>query len=354
MVPQLSTDPRPSTALMGLRALAPIMIFTSHWTEGLIDNPFYQQQLSIDLFFAVEGFLAASLLEREGQEAPLRRLVGQRVAKIYPLYLLGLLLSLGFAALFAAIGLPLWPADVLRGAVVWNSVLLPSFADPVFVFPLNPPTWAIALEIYVFVLFCALRHRLNLPALVAITGLSAGLCLLLSVLARDPNMGFGPQSYWGGYPRCLFGFFVGVLLHRIVRRWRAVLPHLHPLLIWGAFLGILSLRVHAIGLPLLVTAVPLLVGLAALASEPAWLRRLGQWSGQRAYGLYLLSYPILVGFHGAVASLGLTPQGLGLLAYYLVVLATIVLAAHATVGLPDRVSRFFKGTRPDLLTRRSP
>jgi peptidoglycan/LPS O-acetylase OafA/YrhL len=328
----MTSDHDRTIALTGLQALAPIMIFTSHWTEGLFRDPFMQSQLSIDFFFAVEGYFCARLMAEGGRDATFPSLIWDRLSRIYPLYLLGILMSLSIAAVLAVSGSVEWPWRIVEQAVTFNTFFLPTFVDSAYVFPLNPPTWAIALEVYAFVLLCLLRKRLNLHLLVPLV-LSAGLfCLAVSFLARNPNMGYQPQSYWGGYPRCLFGFFYGALAYHLVLRWGHRLPRLTPLLMWCAFLAMMLLPSKYVSLPLLVVAMPIVVLLSATAINPSWLRGVARQAGRLAYGLYMLSYPVLIAFRHGVEAIGRPQSALGLLCFYILVLGSIAVVSHVAVA----------------------
>jgi peptidoglycan/LPS O-acetylase OafA/YrhL len=325
---------QPSTALLGLQALAPVSIFTGHWAEGLMQNPLPQGQLGVDFFFAVEGFFAADIIVRTQANFSFLKLIFARVSKIYPLYLLGMLISLALAGILLCFNFVEWPMPVIKQAFLWNTWFLPIFIDPVFVFPINPPTWAIALEIYFYALLCLVRRALSIPRLLVGTGLAAFTCLLVSVLFRDANMGFQPSSYWGGFPRCMFGFLVGMLIYHIVRQQGPVLLSVNPILIWAAFLTVLMLPIHYIGLPLLFFVMPFIVWLGAVAKNPTWLRGIAVQAGRLAYALYLLSYPILIALHHLRGWLGnpQTPQEL-LVDYLLTLTVIFVIAYAATCAL---------------------
>ncbi|NLS05612.1 acyltransferase [Rhizobium sp. P32RR-XVIII] len=328
----MSSDHDNTIALTGLQALAPIMIFTSHWTEGLFKDPFTQGQLSIDFFFAIEGYFCGRLMAEGGRTATFQSLIWGRLSRIYPLYLLGILMSLSVAAILAEVGSVEWPWPVVQQAVTFNPFFLPTFVDPAYVFPLNPPTWAIALEVYAFAMLCLLRKWLNLHLLIPLV-LSAGLlCLAVAFLARNPNMGYQPQSYWGGYPRCLFGFFYGALAYHLVQRWGHKLPRLNPLLMWCAFLAMMLLPSKYVSLPLLVVAMPIVVLLSATATNPLWLRGVARQAGRLAYGFYMLSYPVLIALRHGVEAIGRPQSALGFLFFYIVVLGSIAVVSHVAVA----------------------
>lgn len=327
-------DARSNIALLGLGVLAPIGIMTGHWSDFSAPNLLPQGQLSIDIFFAIEGFFAAGILLRAGSGTSYWSLMGQRLLKIYPLYLLGILLSLVLVIPHALHGASDWTPATVQEAFLMNAALLPSFALYSFaVFPFNPPTWAIALEVYAFALFCLMRRHLTPSRLLVFTIAVAIAYVLLALMAHDTNMGFRARHYWGGYGRCLFGFAWGVLLYHVLRRLGPVLPSLNPLLIWAAFIGILFIDIPQAALPIGIIAMPLLVWLAAASTNPSWLEGIARQAGRLSYGVYLLHYPILLSFHHAAEDYRVPAELLATPWYYLLVLSTVILAAHVATGL---------------------
>lgn len=322
-------------ALMGLRALAPIIIFTSHWADELGDNPLRQSQLSIDFFFAVEGFLAAETMFWVGPHVSPLKLFGLQLLKIYPLYVLGIVASVLVNVGLTRLGVVEWTGTTMREAVLWNTLFVPVFVDKVFVFPLNPPTWAIALEIYAFGLLCLTRCWCCLRTLIPFVFTAAVICTLVSFQARNPNMGFAPQSYWGGFPRCLFGYFFGVLLYHLVRKYGSVIPRVNPILVWLAFVGIMFISTRHVGIPLLLIAMPVIMCLAVCATNPSWLRGFSQQAGRIAYGIYLLSYPIMIGMIYIVEKPTLNSSISAIFAFYAVLLTTVVLSAYGATLLVE-------------------
>lgn len=321
-------DPRPSVALQGLAALATLGIMTGHWADFYYPDLLPKSQTSIDTFFAIEGFWAAGILARAGVHDSFWSLVRQRLLKIYPLYLLGILLSLALVIPQSLQGPPGWTPALVREAFLLNSVMLPSFALYSFsVFPFDPPSWAIVLEIYAFVAICFVRKLLNLQRLLLLMlAITIGYVAMM-IVANDAHMGFRARHYWGGYGRCAFGMGWGVLLYHLINRFGPVLPRISPLLVWAIFIGMAFILSPIAAIPLVVVGSPLLVWLGAISPNPRWLEAFAGQVERLSYGIYLLHYPIIMTFVGFKV-LEIPQSAPAILGNYLFVLATVILAAH--------------------------
>jgi peptidoglycan/LPS O-acetylase OafA/YrhL len=325
-------DDRPHVALHGLRFLAAVCILTSHWSEGLrnLTHQFMPQNgICVDFFFAIEGYLTAGMLLRTGPETKLWPLLARQYAKVLPLFWLGLLIGLIFAIGFSVpLVLPDRPQPTmsvigLYGAV--NAALVPVFPSPQgMVFPLDPPAWAIILEVYVFTLMCLVRRWLNLPVTLAVSAVGAVIYAVLALHLHDANLGYKTVGYWGGWPRCLFGFFGGAGLYFIHQRYGRIVPRLNPLVLWVAFLVLQFVGLHKISLPLALVGMPVLVWLAVAATDPSWLGSIGKQAGRMAYALYLLPFPVVTALRALADHYHVAYTPLTNLLNYLVVCAVIL------------------------------
>jgi peptidoglycan/LPS O-acetylase OafA/YrhL len=329
------TAEQPYVALQGLRALAAICVMSFHWNDFVYDWLLPLNLIDVDVFFAAEGFFAASALMRTNANGAPWSVLGQHLLKIYPVYLIALLWGVLLAL---PLGVPLersmpeiWPQPAMQTAAALNFALLPAFVLPnSFVFPFNVPSWAIVLEIYAFVLLVICRRWLSVPTLFAIVGAAALVYAGTVVATHEPNPGFGTSNYWGGFPRVIFGFFGGALLYVFMQRFGSRLPRVHPLLAWGLFIGLQFPPFHVLRLPFVLFAVPLIVLLAAAGSNPRGLRGIAQEGGRLAHGIYILCAPVMVGV-GALANLLHLPKPIlfGPLSYLLQLALVIVLAYGA-------------------------
>jgi peptidoglycan/LPS O-acetylase OafA/YrhL len=344
-------DPFRNVALLGLLGLSPLAIMLSHWSEGLFQNLVPQQQVSVDLFFTIEGLLTAALLARAAPGVSLRSLIGDRIAKVYPLLVLGTLFGLlvFLQNIFSTPpGLELTRTSDLSipemgAALLRNLLFLPNLPHDGHVFPFDPPTWAIVVEVYAFVVICSARRWITVPRLIILTAAIAILFAFALSHYHDVNLGFRKLHYWGGFARCLYGFCTGMLLYHLVTHTQLGISGLHPLLIWGMFAALLLVHVsrnHVIhvALPSAMIGIPLIVLLAARARNPAWLQPIARQAERLCYPLYMLHFPMLMLCSNTVARLTLPLEWLATPWYYLISLALVLGVAHGATRLVERVT----------------
>ena len=324
-------------ALQGLRILSVLTILSNHWSDYLYVGLIPQQQIAIDAFFIVEGFLAARQLDRSCRQVGGWRLLWQRLLRVYPSYLIGLAAGAAATAPLAQANLAGWTMPELLRAVATGTIgwpIFPSYAEGA-VFPLNWPSWAIVLEVWAFVALYAQRQRSSLLSLSIIcAGAAIGL-VALSAHWHDTNLGWQARGFWGGLPRVVFGFFGGALLHGVVRKYGALPFRLNAIYAWILFVVTLFVKVPLVGLPLQLVVMPLLVWLGALSTCPACLTGFLQRAGRYVYPMYLLHFPVLTEFKAVGSRLGVAGHHMASLMSYILALALVVLASHLVVRLID-------------------
>lgn len=333
-------------ALHVLRVLVGLAIFANHWSENRYDRLIPQTQLAIDFIFFIEGLLAAHMLTgKPGLSAG--RAILDRFVKIYPIWVLALMIGFAGFVPTALAGENGWSVELLFGTTGLSLLFLPTFtaAAAGAVYPLNSPAWAIVVELVGFAALCLIWTRLTFWRLAAITTIACAMMLAMALAWYDTNMGWRDYAYVGGFPRMAFGFFGGVLIYEILRRWGRFVPRLSVLIAIAGFVAVQMLRIRLVGLPLLVTAVPLIVLLAAVATEPEWLKAVGRWSARYAMGIYLLGSPVLHLTRHAEHSLHI-PETLasGILGF---AISTLVLVAASVVivrGLDEPIRRILSAS----------
>lgn len=250
--------------------------------------------LCVDFFFVLSGFvIAAGWRGRLSRPADLPVFLALRLARVWPLHMVMLMLFLAFELVglaLAGAGImqrPLFgpghqPDQWLAAALLLNCFSL--VGGPVW----NVPAWSIAAEYWSWLIFGIVwvaggRHRLQLVA-----GLAALAWLLMLADGADLN-----RSWNGGLWRGLCGFLAGVLvLH---------LPRWQPSSWRRASLGEAAAVVLALALIILAPAAPwnlaapLLFALVVhtLASDAGVISRLLarpplQWLGLVSSAVYLV------------------------------------------------------------------
>jgi peptidoglycan/LPS O-acetylase OafA/YrhL len=281
-------------ALTGLRGIAAAWVLAYH--TGLSPSGY----LGVDLFFVLSGFIIAYNYADAGLAADgarYRQFLWRRLARIYPVYLVALLLTVAAVAALAPWGIALRKSAHFTVEGFWASVLMvQSWTLPV---PRvwNVPGWSVSAEwaAYLsFPLIAARVRRVDSPhtALLAILVLYALLALAMNTLGLRATLSYG-------LVRIAAGFTAGVLLHRL---WmlrgaprdgdgaRAVLWLV--LLVGGATAFEMSVARFSAAAWLPVLAAAVVYGLAS--SRSRWLcGPFAQWLGRISFSLYMVHWPIV-------------------------------------------------------------
>jgi peptidoglycan/LPS O-acetylase OafA/YrhL len=181
--------------------------------------------LFVDFFFVLSGFvMSEAYLSRIGSGEAFRTFLIRRLGRVWPLHAamllaflvlelvkLGLVTRLGVQLSSAPFTGTLDPSGLLPSVLLANAMgLLPSLTW-------NIPSWSIAAEYWTYVVFGLLVWRVRAQVTAGALVLAAGAAAALVVWSRHGM----DATYDLGIVRCLYGFFVGVLVHRISQASRA-------------------------------------------------------------------------------------------------------------------------------------
>ncbi len=284
-------------ALDGARGLAALLVclFHFHAAGPIAASPLVRGGwLCVDFFFVLSGFvIAAGWRGRLNRPGDLPVFLGLRLARVWPLHMVMLLLFLAFEL----VGLVLAGAGIMQRPVFgpghqpeqWlaAALLLNCFAfvgGPVW----NVPAWSIAAEYWSWLIFgiawvAGGRHRLRLVA-----GLAALAWGLMLVDGADLN-----RTWDGGLWRAVCGFLAGVLVLHLPR-WQPPSVRRANLAELAAVGLALALIIWAPAAPWNLAA-PILFALVVhtLASDAGVISRLlarplFQWLGLVSSAVYLV------------------------------------------------------------------
>ncbi|UOQ97090.1 acyltransferase [Hymenobacter sp. 5317J-9] len=215
--------------LEGLRGLAALTVVLGHTVviRQTLD-PHYQPSgvfafqapghLSVLIFFILSGYVIGLTNQRPLQNATIGPYLKKRLVRIYPIYLVSMLLAL---AISRAV-----PASVAAANLTFTQVLLAP------VLSANAPSWSLHYEILFYLLFIPVSYFRIPPLLVCVGSFLAGLAVLLFVA-------------WPGAPLLtsyLFGFSfwsLGLVLVHVSRHGAA---HYTSTQLLSAFLLFFSLE----------------------------------------------------------------------------------------------------------------
>jgi peptidoglycan/LPS O-acetylase OafA/YrhL len=291
-----------------LRGLAALWVVLFHYTalyfprldmtghSSLIGKGY----LAVDLFFMLSGFVMTHVYYRafcESVKENYRSFLVARVARLYPLHVVVLLLFvatallvqlLAYASTGTAEGIPLTGTRSLAAAIA-NLFMLQGLSAEHLSW--NYPSWSISVEFMAYLAF-----PLVLPLVWRASGRAklvvlAAICAALSLLAY---LSGGDFNQWGGplvLLRCLPEFLLGTLIYsayraRLWTHWFAA----DAVGLVVLAVAILCLHLRAPDL-LIVALFPVLV-LAAVGNTGNVARAINVaplvWLGEISYSLYLI------------------------------------------------------------------
>lgn len=257
--------------------------------------------LAVDLFFMMSGVVLSHAYEprfRSGMSTI--GFMRARLIRLYPLYLLGLLLGIAVtvASLLGRNSVH-WDVASLTQAALLSLFFLPNFsAAPVDqIFPLNIPCWSLFFELFVNLLFVLAWPWLSTRRLILTVLVTAAVIVWAVVNVGHLDQGSSVATFGVGLARTLFGFCVGVLIARHLPRAQRTDSNLGVLAI-VALLGLVIFaaphgswrQVWDAGCVLLVF--PAMVCAATFVDPGPRAQRVATFLGLTSYAVYVLHSPL--------------------------------------------------------------
>ncbi|MCU4181125.1 acyltransferase family protein [Bosea sp. BH3] len=293
-------------ALRGIAAFAVVGYHLGHWlgASGIAPNG----NLAVDLFYALSGLVLSSAYRGRVETLSTGAFLAQRVARLLPMIVLGVLVSAAYIVLRA------WLADArshvadaglpvpeLVTAIILGSLNLPYFGAPRAIggpelFPLNGPQYTLFFEVFVNVLWWQVRSLHSRMLFLA----ACAICLPLVMM-----FGLGGaniENFLSGFPRVILCFSIGVLIFE----YRDILlSRTQTRLGFGiasltaAYIALVAPPVSAashIAFILLVTPALLFFGMR-IELTGRW-RQAADVLGRISYPVYILHYPFFCWING--------------------------------------------------------
>ncbi len=361
-------------SLRGVAALLVAAMHLSWFFSATLDLHF--GFLAVELFFVISGVVIARSYEAALVESKdIGRFFIRRMARLYPLHLLTLLMMLGLDVLFAGI--------LKTGHIVYTDQALYTFSLNLLMLQCvglwkgdqiwNFPSWSISVELAVNLIWALLLVR-GLYS-ISMRWLIVYGCALVLVTQKGLSLygGFYENSFGvlnNGILRGMAGFTLGTLVwhyREYLGAWTRENPGLRAaaeLALIGSFVGLASLYGSALYLGMdyvfMLVLFPLAVAFTMIPGT-YWQKTLDlaplRFLGQLSYSVYLLHMPVSVVF-GVVWVFGLglrEPSSIKGLSYLAVLIMTSAVVYH-WFELPARrwiVQRFDKRPEPELKSAQS-
>jgi peptidoglycan/LPS O-acetylase OafA/YrhL len=359
-------------ALTSLRFFAAFHVVLYHnggallgGTPEAVRNVVDAGYVSVGLFFILSGFILTYVyVGARAELPPLRDFWVARVARIYPIFFVGLIAAIPF---FVASQSPsLAPA----GATPLSALVVLGLAQawvPTMTLAWNGPGWSLSVEAFFYAVFPFLgglfqeRRTFGLVRLLALLWV-ASLAVPIAYLAIDPDgLGLSPAGWTGTWievvtknpiarlPEFLIGVGLGYLFIRQRTSPAAALASRRAagIAMGGALALLVGLSLHkAVPFPLVHNGLfaPLFaLVIYGLAWERGWFARLLSTRplvllGEASYALYILHMPVwawglkfapLLGIEGA-------QQSASWFVIYAVAVVGLAVAAYQFVERPAR------------------
>lgn len=351
-------------ALTGLRGYAALWVVLSHvsftdqflWQLGArvhwhyLDGVIRHEYLAVDLFFMLSGFVLTHVHGAELDDNISRRVYGRflllRLARVYPLHMVGLLLT---AATHAFSAFDVYPNDTLFAFL--TQVFLVSSWGFTSGINWNLPAWSLSSEWMAYLVFPSIalataacrKVRWQLLAIAAL-----GLCFDALIFCSPVHLDYSSGA--GAAIRVLAGAAIGSLLRRLYDS-----PGLQR--VPWAFLFWLTVPLAASTMTTLDgarrpdsiwawLAMPVLLFTAARArswSMFPFTSRLAVYLGEISFAVYIVHHPVLralrVLFRPQLETAAATTSDGAVLAIIVGVLLVIIVVAalaHAFIEVPVR------------------
>ncbi len=294
---QVRHELRPLTSARGIAAWYVVLYHIRESAigrvpAGVIDF-FAKGYLAVDFFFVLSGFviwLNYGDLLRGHRAHAVPHFLWRRIARIYPLHLLMLIVAIAFALVCVATGRGT-PDDFSWATLPYNLLLIQNwgFLDRL---GWNVPAWSISCELAAYLMFPLIVTAIDWRRLPSIV-LAAILALLILALwalftAFDkPLLGNAIPHF--GLPRCLLEFAMGTIVAALWLRWREAATRPALIAALGTAAGLIAYAAGApetLAMPFVFICLLLLLALTSEAPNPL-KGRIIHWFGEISYATYL-------------------------------------------------------------------
>jgi peptidoglycan/LPS O-acetylase OafA/YrhL len=307
--------------------------------------------LAVDIFFLLSGFVLSHVYgKRLATGMSIAEFLRVRVVRLYPLYLVGLILGVASASVNADLAqVTTWSVGV---NFVFNLFGLPApmtdgFQLPGFrlLFPLNIPFWSLFFEFWVanvlfaFIVKFATTRTTILIVVVCLAGL-----LYDEKSFYTMDTGANWPTFFGGFARVGFSFFFGVIISKVVRarpvKWNAPAWVLTLVLVAALCLPLEDRAAHLYELACVIVAFPILIYLGAGALEQ--FPQVGERLGDASYAIYAVHFPLLMTLRWSLAKIAAHPGIVTQLSFAAILLAPAWMLSQIDTKLRRRLMRPFQ------------
>ena len=307
--------------LDSLRGMAAVGIVLWHYSGhfhaqpiSILLYPFYNAgRYLVDLFFVLSGFVLTMAYLRPKRQKRVAKGLTNRIARLYPLHLVTLILVMLGQVYLARIGEKPFIYNYNNGYHFVLNLLMAQDTSLQKGFSFNGPAWAISVLLVVNVLFFFVAFKTKHPWAVFVV------LMLLSLLSLVFHQGqlIPPRKLFGVFDgsllRASLGFFTGAVFYGVARKLNQTLDRFKTITD-GAFVVSLATTIWFFcgpinstdGLDFLLVLVvfPVLIYGASHGRIISWLLNMRPLTqlGKISYSVYLTHFPLQLLIHIALVS----------------------------------------------------
>ncbi len=265
--------------LDGLRGVAALAVVFYHYFDAAPLRLFPRGYLAVDFFFMLSGFVVQQ--SYGSKEISVKTFLVQRLIRLYPMIFIG---SLAGALAFGA--------DYSGGIAWMGFFLIPSLSTETL-FPFNGPLWSMFFEVVINVVFILVLRNMTFTKLVILCGLACACLVVYGHSFHQLSIGWGSQTYWGGYLKVTFSFTLGMVLNRVFGFYEGKI-HVKAILCVPVVILILAVPHitrgdYVVDLIILIIILPICLCVGTLSASR---NRVLSFLGAMSYPIYLLNIPL--------------------------------------------------------------
>ena len=303
-------------SLDAMRGLAALSVVAFHMNGDITPSAF----LAVDFFFALSGFVIAdTYMSRLRGPLSAPQFMVHRLIRLYPLFLVGLLLGLLQMAAMAVAHLKAFEVKETAISTVFNVFIIPSPVYFLFprtneiygLFPLNGPAWSLFFEFVINLCFAFFLFRLKPRYLIGIAAVAFAALAYSVVQYQTLNIGWDWPTIQVGFLRVVFSFIVGVLIYYLKDKlprhhgWAALLPILA--LVGCLFMNTKGETTVIFDIAFCLVLSPLIIISGIMLELPNSLKKIGYQLGYVSYPIYILHRGFINIYHALAYKLKINP-----------------------------------------------
>lgn len=304
-------------ALDALRGFLALFIIVYHWSAFFFLTPLNSLSwlqgvyVTVDAFFVLSGFVIThTLWSRSSSFNAMSGFMIRRFFRLWPLHVCVLFGLLGlhlYMSLHNHHGALFHPPYSLSG--FFSALLMLQSMGLYNYIPWNGPSWSISTEFYTYLLLALVWWGVGQRRLVLVAVVFSLSSFLLVISSPSPSMYI---TYDLGFFRCVYGFFVGVLVYVLYLSlhqktfYRRYVPHLQWLfLLLLPVYVLLGLHNRASFMAPVVFSVFVLVFAAGRSATSGFLENpVFRFLSRTSYSSYLIHSPLLICLTQLMLALG--------------------------------------------------